>query len=61
MGYDAMAIGNHEFDYGEAILEWQKNLAPFPVLGANIYYKGTEHPFAQRQAVRLIWRQRTDR
>ena len=24
MGYDAMAIGNHEFDYGEAIFEWQK-------------------------------------
>ncbi len=22
MGYDAMAVGNHEFDYGEAILEW---------------------------------------
>lgn len=51
MGYDAMAIGNHEFDYGEAVLEWQKNHAPFPVLGANLFYKGTEHPFAQRHAV----------
>ena len=27
MGYDAMGIGNHEFDYGEAMLEWQKNRA----------------------------------
>jgi len=51
MGYDAMAIGNHEFDYGEAVLAWQKNRAPFPVLGANLFYKGTEHPFAQRHAV----------
>lgn len=51
MGYDAMAIGNHEFDYGEAILEWQKNRAPFPVLGANLNYKGTNHPFAQRHTI----------
>lgn len=51
MGYDAMAIGNHEFDYGEAILEWQKNRAPFPVLGANLSYKDTNHPFAQQHAI----------
>jgi 2',3'-cyclic-nucleotide 2'-phosphodiesterase (5'-nucleotidase family) len=51
MGYDAMAIGNHEFDYGEAILEWQKNRAPFPVLGSNLTYKGTTHPFAQSHTI----------
>ena len=51
MGYDAMAIGNHEFDYGEASFEWQKNRAPFPVLGANIFYKGTDHPYAQAHTV----------
>lgn len=51
MGYDAMAIGNHEFDYGEKILEWQKNQAPFPVLSANLFYKGTDHPFAQRHTI----------
>lgn len=51
MGYDAMAIGNHEFDYGEAILEWQKNRVPFPVLSANLTYKGTNHPFAQQHAI----------
>ncbi len=51
MGYDAMAIGNHEFDYGEAVLEWQKNLVQFPVLSANLFYKGTSHPFAQRHTV----------
>jgi 5'-nucleotidase/UDP-sugar diphosphatase len=51
MGYDAMAIGNHEFDYGEEILSWQKNQAPFPVLAANLFYKGTDHPFAQRHTI----------
>lgn len=51
MGYDAMGIGNHEFDYGEAILGWQKNRVPFPVLGANLFFKGTDHPFAQRHTL----------
>ena len=51
MGYDAMAIGNHEFDYGEAILLWQKNRAAFPVLAANLFFKDTDHPFAQRHTI----------
>ena len=51
MGYDAMAIGNHEFDYGEEKLLWQKNRVPFPVLGANLYFKGTGYPYAQPHAV----------
>jgi 2',3'-cyclic-nucleotide 2'-phosphodiesterase (5'-nucleotidase family) len=59
MRYDAMAIGNHEFDYGSANFEKQMNLAPFPVLGANIYYKGTNHRYSrpytivERNGVRL--------
>ena len=51
MGYDAMAIGNHEFEYGHEILEWEKNRAPFPVLGANLFYKDTDHPYAQAHAI----------
>lgn len=51
MGYDAMAIGNHEFEYGHEIFSWQKNRAPFPVLGANFFYKDTEHPYAQAHAI----------
>lgn len=51
MGYDAMAIGNHEFEYGHEVLAWQKNRSPFPVLGANFFYKGTDHPFAQAHAI----------
>jgi 2',3'-cyclic-nucleotide 2'-phosphodiesterase (5'-nucleotidase family) len=51
MGYDAMAIGNHEFEYGVDIFEWEKNRAPFPVLGANFFYKDTEHPYAQAHTI----------
>lgn len=51
MGYDAMGIGNHEFDYGEETFAWQKNRAPFPVLGANLFFKGTDHPFAQAHTI----------
>ena len=51
MGYDAMGIGNHEFDYGEEIFAWQKNRVPFPVLGANLFYKDTSHPYAPPHAI----------
>ncbi len=51
MGYDAMAIGNHEFEYGVQIFEWEKNRAPFPVLGANFFYKDTDHPYAQAHTI----------
>ena len=51
MGYDAMAIGNHEFEYGHEVFSWQKNRAPFPVLGANFFYKDTTHPYAQAHAI----------
>lgn len=47
MHYDAMAIGNHEFDYGSENFAKQMNLVPFPVLGANIYYKGTNTRFSR--------------
>jgi len=51
MGYDAMAIGNHEFEYGWQELQQQKHRAPFPVLGANLFYKDTDIPFAQPWAI----------
>ncbi len=51
MGYDAMAIGNHEFEYGHEVFAWQKNRVSFPVLGANLFYKGTDHPYAQAHTI----------
>lgn len=47
MHYDAMAIGNHEFDYGSDNFEKQMNRVPFPVLGANIFFKGTDYRFSR--------------
>ncbi|OOF21655.1 bifunctional UDP-sugar hydrolase/5'-nucleotidase [Salinivibrio sp. IB574] len=41
IGYDAMAIGNHEFDNPLSVLEKQMQWADFPMLSANIYDKET--------------------
>jgi 5'-nucleotidase / UDP-sugar diphosphatase len=38
--YDAMAVGNHEFDKPLAVLEKQRGWAAFPMLAANIYKDG---------------------
>jgi len=40
MGYNAMAVGNHEFDKPLNILRMQRDLAKFPMLSANIYDRG---------------------
>ena len=37
LGYDAMAVGNHEFDKPLSTLRMQRKLAKFPMLAANIY------------------------
>ncbi|MXW66302.1 MAG: bifunctional metallophosphatase/5'-nucleotidase [Gemmatimonadales bacterium] len=45
IGYDAVAIGNHEFDWGVDVLVERIADADFAMLGANIYLKGTDrHP-----------------
>jgi 5'-nucleotidase / UDP-sugar diphosphatase len=36
MGYDASAIGNHEFDFGRAALDDRIAQAEYPYLGANV-------------------------
>ncbi|MGP0912924.1 bifunctional UDP-sugar hydrolase/5'-nucleotidase UshA [Serratia sp. CY70267] len=41
VGYDAMAIGNHEFDNPLSVLRQQEKWATFPLLSANIYQKST--------------------
>jgi 5'-nucleotidase/UDP-sugar diphosphatase len=51
MSYDAMTIGNHEFDYGSENFTRQMNSVAFPVLGANIFYKGTDHPYARPSVI----------
>lgn len=39
IGYDAMAVGNHEFDNPLEVLLKQRDWADFPMLAANIYDK----------------------
>ena len=39
MGYDAAAIGNHEFDFGLEALQTRATESDFPFLSANIRYK----------------------
>ena len=42
MGYDATAIGNHEFDFGLDNLEQRVRQANFPYLAANIQWRASE-------------------
>ncbi|MDG3087434.1 bifunctional UDP-sugar hydrolase/5'-nucleotidase UshA [Vibrio hannami] len=41
LGYDAMALGNHEFDNPLEVLQQQIDWANFPMMSANIYDKET--------------------
>lgn len=41
-GYDAMALGNHEFDYGQDVLAERIREAKFPMLSANVIVEATE-------------------
>lgn len=59
MGYDAMGVGNHEFDYGWQPFERGIARVSFPVLCANVRYRGhgmrftRPHAIIERDGVRL--------
>lgn len=44
IGFDAMAVGNHEFDWGLGCLKDQSAWADFPILTANITDQKASHP-----------------
>jgi 2',3'-cyclic-nucleotide 2'-phosphodiesterase (5'-nucleotidase family) len=44
MGYDAIAIGNHEFDFGRSVMIERFDQSEAPYLGANILDTGTQKP-----------------
>lgn len=48
IGYDAMAVGNHEFDNPLSVLDMQRRLAEFPMLAANIYRKNADGTLGER-------------
>jgi 2',3'-cyclic-nucleotide 2'-phosphodiesterase (5'-nucleotidase family) len=58
--YDAMALGNHEFDWGQDVLQSIISSAGFPVVSANVFEPGGQHiprvrPYVilKRQGVRI--------
>lgn len=59
LGYDAMALGNHEFDNPLSVLDQQHQWAGFPLLSANIYDKRTgkrryqPYQMFERQGLRI--------
>ncbi len=44
IGYQAMAVGNHEFNFGLEVLRRAEAQARFPFLSANIVHDGTDEP-----------------
>lgn len=42
MGFVSMTIGNHEFDWGEASIQFNSELADFPFLAINIFDRTTD-------------------
>lgn len=51
VGYDAAAIGNHEFNYGIGHLQNAAAGATFPFLSANIFQAGTDERAFQRYRI----------
>jgi 5'-nucleotidase/UDP-sugar diphosphatase len=52
IGYDAMVLGNHEFDHPVGVLRGQMELATFPFISANARSKGGDYlakPFIIRE------------
>ncbi|MCL0065401.1 5'-nucleotidase C-terminal domain-containing protein [Dehalococcoidia bacterium] len=45
MGFTAMVVGNHDFNYGDDVLLERAEQAEFPLLGANVRYQKTGEPF----------------
>ena len=41
IGFDSMTIGNHEFDWDEGYIQYNKGLMDYPLLACNIFYSGT--------------------
>jgi 5'-nucleotidase/UDP-sugar diphosphatase len=51
VGFDAACYGNHEFDYGVPSAKAYADVARFPVLSANLFYRGTDRLFARPYAI----------
>ena len=52
--YDAMAVGNHEYNFGLKVVEKARSEANFPWLSANSYDKGTDKTHYQPYIVKEV-------
>lgn len=59
MRFDAMVLGNHEFDFGQEVLKKRISEARFPILGANVEGSGPSqtlcHQGTERDQSRGHW------
>src|SRR5579862_2445601 len=54
LGYDAMTVGNHEYNFGLTVLLKARSEARFPWLSANTYKSGTSETFYQPYLVKVL-------
>ncbi|WP_179203859.1 MULTISPECIES: 5'-nucleotidase C-terminal domain-containing protein [Vagococcus] len=54
IGYDAMALGNHEFNFGTDLIKKVEKDAEFPLLSANTYLRGTDTNFVKATEVKMV-------
>ena len=54
LGYDAMALGNHEYNYGRKVLEKARHEAVFPWLSANTIDMATGMPAYMPYVVKVV-------
>ncbi len=54
LNYDAMAVGNHEYNFGLKVLEKARSEANFPWLSANTYDKATQKPHYKPYVVKEV-------
>ncbi|MFJ9691905.1 bifunctional metallophosphatase/5'-nucleotidase [Kitasatospora sp. NPDC101183] len=55
MGYDAAALGNHEFNYGIPTVKAFEDQLEFPLLGANALHAKNEKPAFKPYVIKEIW------
>ena len=54
IGFDAMAVGNHEYNFGLKVLEKARREARFPWLSANTYRRGTDETYHKPYVVKEV-------
>ena len=54
LGFAAMTLGGHEYDWGEETVRENRNLAQFPFLAINIYDRETDQPVDYCQSSMVV-------